>query len=212
MITRCIMSLAIGTIVTAGPLAAQSGIGVVGGFVSANITSELPPAGTMYSAKSGFAGGLSLTIGSATGVSVAPEALYVLKGTSVTGTVGTTTYTGSVKASYVEVPLLFRVALGGGSTHFYVTGGPQISFEMTCKSEIVTLQPEKDCNDPAAPTSGIKSTDYGVMFGAGVAMGRLTASARYDLGLANINRDATVGADKVKNKTIFVMLGIALGK
>lgn len=212
MFRKLSLGLSLGLIAAAAPLTAQTGIGVVGGFVSANVTSDPNPVGTTYSGKSGFAAGVSLTFGSATGLSVAPEALYVLKGTTVSGAVGATSYSGSVKASYVEVPLLFRVGLGSGSTRFYLTGGPAIAFEMTCKTVIPGIVAEKDCNDPADPTTGIKSTDYGVMFGAGVAMGKLTLSARYDLGLVNINKDVSTGAATVKNKAIFVMLGLALGK
>ena len=56
MFRKLSAALFVGLVAAAAPLAAQAGIGVVGGFVSANVTSDPNPVGTTYSSKSGFAG------------------------------------------------------------------------------------------------------------------------------------------------------------
>ena len=211
MIGKLMTTLSLGALAAAAPLGAQSGFGIVGGLVSANVSQSPQAAGVTYNSRTGFAAGISLTAELAKGISIGPEALYAQKGSNLASSVGTL-YTGFAKATYVEVPLLLRIGLGSGATHFFVTAGPEVSFNLNCRTAVIGLIPEMDCNDPADPKSGVKSTDYGVMFGAGVAMGRLSISARYDLGLANISRDNTAGAAVVKNKAIFAMIGLSLGK
>ena len=59
------------------------------------------------------------------------------------------------------------------------------------------------CPDP----SGIKSTDFGVAFGAGLEFRNFTLQGRYDLGLTKLD-DA--GSD-VKNQGWLITLGYAFG-
>jgi len=90
-------------------------------------------------------------------------------------------------------------------------GGGQYSSLLTCKT-VVTGIADVDCKKTATATSGIKSSDYGVIFGGGVASGRFSLGARYDIGMANINNDTSAGQSTYKNKAFMVMLGIGLGK
>lgn len=192
----------------AAPLAAQTGLGVVGGYLSSSVTVDPTTAGVEWSGRPGFTGGLSLGIGLASGVSFGVEGLYIQKGADVH--VGTAS--GSEKLAYVEVPVMLRIAIGDAKKpHLFVMGGGQYSSLLTC-TQVAAGIADVDCKKSATATSGIKSSDYGVVFGGGVASGRLSLAARYDLGLANINNDTSTGQATYKNKAFIVTLGIGLGK
>ena len=90
-------------------------------------------------------------------------------------------------------------------------GGGQYSSLLTCTTSAAGIA-DIDCKKSATATSGIKSSDYGLVFGGGVASGRLSLSVRYDMGLANLNNDTSAGQATVKNKAVMAMVGIALGK
>ena len=119
--------------------------------------------------------------GSATGLSFAPELLFVQKGVS-DGDLAT-------KLSYVEVPLLFRYNFAtGGSARPYLTAGPTVALLASCT---LSVDGESEsCDDIYAEDESYESIDYGLMFGAGVRLNRFGVSARYEMGLGNITEES----------------------
>ena len=101
-----------------------------------------------------------------------------------------------LKMTYVDVPLL--LTLGSSSSGFNVFTGPQMSFNT--KAEVEADGGSVDVDDE------FKSTDFGWVLGVGMERGRVTADARYTLGLSNI---AESGGE-VKNRVFSVMIGIKL--
>ena len=100
------------------------------------------------------------------------------------------------KLTYIDVPVLLTLGPSSSSdTRFNVFTGPQFSFNTKAKYE--DQFGEEDIDDE------VKSTDFGWVVGAGLEKGRLTADARYTIGLSNI---AELGGD-VKNRVFSVMLG-----
>ena len=79
MIRKIAMALTLSALASAAPLTAQ-GIGLIAGAVSANISVDPPLSGTEVTSRTGFAGGLSLTIMSNKTMSLGAEGLYVQKG------------------------------------------------------------------------------------------------------------------------------------
>ncbi len=127
MLRRTALFLAPLALATA-PLAAQSGLSLVGGMTSATVsyTDDEGSANNLAS-RNGFAVGLGLGHTAARGLSFAPEVLYAMKGTNVKE------WTDYTKLSYVSVPLMFRYALGGGGQATpFVTAGPTVSFLLSC--------------------------------------------------------------------------------
>jgi hypothetical protein len=109
---------------------------------------------------------------------------------------------GKYKLTYIDVPFLLMAGpSSSGNTRFNVFTGPQISFNT--KAEIESEDVTIDVDDE------VKSTDFGWVLGVGLSSGRITADARYTLGLSNISEGADEG-DKVKNRTFSVMIGIKL--
>jgi opacity protein-like surface antigen len=103
------------------------------------------------------------------------------------------------KLTYIDVPILLTLGPSSSSdTRFNVFTGPQFSFNT--KAEFEDQSGETDIDDQ------VKSTDFGWVLGAGLEKGRLTADARYTLGLSNIAE----GGGKVKNRVFSVMIGVKL--
>jgi opacity protein-like surface antigen len=168
----------------AAPAAAQSGINLIAGLTSTNLSFEFEDGeeATGFGSRTGFAVGLGIERGTGSGLNFAPELLYVMKGSNEEGG------DGFIKLSYVEVPLLFRYYFGsGGSAMPYVTAGPTIAFLASCK--VGDDDDSESCDDVFGTDDSYKSIDYGVMVGAGVKFGRFGLSGRYELGLANITEE-----------------------
>jgi opacity protein-like surface antigen len=103
------------------------------------------------------------------------------------------------KLTYVDVPLLLTLGPSSSTdTRFNVFTGPQVSFNLKAEEEFAGVTTDRD--------EDVKSTDFGWVLGAGLEKGRITADARYTLGLSNIAE----GGNDVKNKAFSVMIGVKL--
>ena len=103
------------------------------------------------------------------------------------------------KLTYIDVPVLLTLGpSSSGDTRFNVFTGPQFSFKT--KAEFEENGVDFDADDE------VKSSDFGWVLGAGLEKGRITADARYTLGLSNIAE----GGGDVKNGVFAVMIGIKL--
>ncbi len=201
---KVIACLALVAATASAPLTAQSSFGVVGGFASSKITISGGGVSASFSSHSGFAAGVSMATPINKDFEFAPELLYIQKGSKfVDGS-----ESASLKLSYVELPLLFRAKFGSGETRPFILAGPALGVKASCKINGTSgsVSVDADCNDA---DFNVKSTDFGVMFGAGVAHQRFSASVRYDLGLSNLSKDADPGTS-AKNRSILVLLGVSL--
>jgi opacity protein-like surface antigen len=90
--------------------------------------------------------------------------------------------------------------------------GPYVGLKIGCKFKVSGsgISAEVDCDNPDVDL-GIRSTDFGVAFGAGVEMpmgsGLLTLGARYSMGLSDLVTDV-----KMKNSVISFGLGYFFGR
>ncbi len=106
----------------------------------------------------------------------------------------------SIKISYLQIPVLAQYRFTTGKTvNPYVLAGPALSFKAGCN-----LQVEGSDYECSEQTTAVSSTDFGLILGGGVHIGRAQVSLRYDLGLANINGD---GDAVVKNRAISLAVG-----
>jgi opacity protein-like surface antigen len=182
----------------AAPAAAQSGITVVGGLVSANITQEIGDVSNNdeFANRTGFAIGLGVQRSIGQSLSFAPEALYVVKGTKDPDS------DANFKFGYIEVPLLFRYSFGsGGQASPFVTAGPTVSFQMSCDVNDNDGD-SASCDDTFGEENSYDSMDYGLMVGAGVMFNRFGVSARYEMGLKDIDK---ADAFESKNKALMLL-------
>ncbi|MEP6591153.1 MAG: porin family protein [Gemmatimonadota bacterium] len=199
---KLLASFALVAVTAAGPVAAQSTFGVVGGFASSNITISGGGISASFNSRTGFAVGVSMAHPINSDFEFAPELLYIQKGTKIVD--GSSS--AGLKLGYVELPLLFRAKFGSGETRPFVLAGPAIGLKASCsvKGSDGSTSVSTDCGSEI----DIKSSDFGVMFGAGVAHQRFSASVRYDLGLSNIAKNTSSG-ESAKNRTILALIGVS---
>lgn len=186
-------------------VSAQTSIGVKAGIGISDISVEDDGS---FDSRTAFIGGGFATIGLGETFFVQPELLYALKGASsdfegVEATIG---------LDYIEIPLLFgaQFGLGGSSVVPRVFAGPAVAFETGCKisGEEGGVSVELDCEEAEIQT---KSVDFGLVFGAGLAIPlggfELILDGRYDLGLTNID-DSEFESASAKNRAWQFMAGV----
>ena len=106
-----------------------------------------------------------------------------------------------LKLTYVDVPVLLTFGPASSSdTRFHFFTGPQFSFNTKAEFEDDGVTEDAD--------TLIKGNDLGWVLGAGLEKGRITADARYTLGLSNIFEQG----DEGKNRVFSVMIGVKLNK
>jgi len=184
---------------------AQMRLGAKGGVAFSN--ASLDPDEETESV-SGFIGGAEVQIPlGMSGLVLQPELLYAAKGVEFEEIDG---ITASINIDYVEVPLLVRFNIPAQSVMPFVYAGGVVSFESSCSIEgtdgEVTV--DSDCEDAELET---ESTDFGVLFGGGLAFpvgpGDLFVEGRYTLGLADVIADEDLEA---KNRSAAVMVGYSV--
>jgi hypothetical protein len=184
---------------------AQAVIGLKGGIGISDLSVENDDS---FDSRTAFIGGGFATIGLGETFFLQPEVLYALKGASsdFEGVEAT------IALDYIEIPLLVgaQFGLGGSSVVPRVFAGPAVAFETGCKisGEDGFVSVELDCDEAEIQT---KSVDFGLVFGAGLAIPlggfELIIDGRYDLGLTNVN-DSEFDDESVKNRAWQFMAGV----
>jgi hypothetical protein len=140
--------------------------------------------------RTGLVGGAFLAIAAGRSVLIQPEVLLTQKGARYAR--------GGDELAYdidsLEVPLLLKVRLGGGSVRGALFGGPAAGFTLGSRVVARSGGREERSNDTSEQ---LRSVDWGLAFGGGVDIaagsGTLTLEARYTLGLAPLVRDPEPG-------------------
>lgn len=94
-----------------------------------------------------------------------------------------------------------------GGLGLFLHAGPAIAFKLDCKvalSENSTTI-TSNCGGLDPDPVLIKSTDLGLVLGAGVDVGRAKISARCELGLSNV--DASAEGSNAKYRSIVFLVG-----
>ncbi|MBL7108046.1 MAG: PorT family protein [Candidatus Cloacimonetes bacterium] len=128
-----------------------------------------------------------------------PELYYSMQGAkykSSEGEDGTLIF----KYNYIQVPILAKVNIPvEGSVAPNIFLGPAIGIKVSSK-----IWWEEEGEEEEEDAEDVKSTDFGLVFGAGVEFGKITVDARYNLGLSTI---ADEGDADDKNSVISLMVG-----
>jgi hypothetical protein len=183
----------------AGAQAQAPGFGIKGGMTLANLTGDTEG----LDSKTGFMIGGFAAFPMGESMSLQPEIYYVEKGAKETVQVGVGEAVRNVdvkyKLNYIDIPILFKYTMAGEGARLHLLAGPSIGFNTTAK--ITAEGQEEDFKD------FIKSTDFGLVFGAGVNFQKFLVEARYNLGLTNINDDPEFPDDSVKNSAWNFLVG-----
>lgn len=188
-----------GLLVGATPATAQMGIGVFGGVSFANSHgADKDILGLSRSGRTGFLAGAMLDIPLGA-VSIRPEVFYVQKGVRFSDSSGEVGF----NLDYIEVPVLVVFGIPAGGLKVELFAGPQISFRAKCA--IVATPTGGSTASIDCPSDIIKSTDFGILFGGGVAVGGFMAQVALDYGLTTL--DAETDPDDIKNQAIYILVG-----
>jgi hypothetical protein len=198
-----IVSLAVMFMAALLPQTAAAGVGVKGGLAMSTLAfsgaTDVPPLTNIKTPMGGVFFSLGLGL-----FSIQPEILYVRMGTRMEEGADWMEY----RVDYIQVPLLLKIHIIPGPVSPMIYGGGYGAYRLAAKgvAEIGgTSEPPVDLKDQ------IKTTDYGVVFGGGIdfklAVIKLSAEVRYNLGLANIAVDPDPGMS-VKNKSLMILVGL----
>jgi len=180
------------------PQSGAASVGIKGGLALSTVrvsgTSEMTGLTNLKAPVFGLSLGLGMGL-----FTLQPEFLYVRMGTSMVAD--------AVEAEdhldYLQVPILLKINVMPGPISPVIYGGGYGSYLLAAKG--VTEGVSVDIKDE------VKSTDYGLVFGGGVefklAVVKLTAEIRYNLGLANIAKEISDGSS-VKNKSLMFLVGV----
>lgn len=178
--------------------------GFLGGINMANVYGDdVEMEGIKPSNQMGFAAGAFLVYNFGENLGIRPEVLYSQKGAKYEEGEAKVT----LKVDYLEIPILIQFAIPTeGSLKPILLAGPYVGIKMSAKTvmEIGDQSSEEDMGDE------VKSTDFGLMFGAGVVFSdRFEISARYSMGFTSIP-DVEIEDVDLKNKAIQIRAGISL--
>jgi hypothetical protein len=176
---------------------AESQIAGIGVLVGPAFSSFRGNGSEAFNTRTGFAAGGFVELGLGGMIGLRPEFLYVQKGATRNITPSET-----FKIEYFEVPVLFTVDVpmeGILGVQFYA--GPQISILSKCRADTQGGATDVPCTTAGLP---VKSTDWGVIFGAELAIKMFLIDIRYDMGITQIVDDPNVN---LKNQAIMVLGG-----
>ena len=122
----------------------------------------------------------------------------------------TESYEETAKLNYIAIPLMFQYKIG----KINIQAGPQLAFLASGKMDWeYTLKYDggTESEDDTEDIEEIKKLDLGMNLGLGAEFGKLNASIRYSLGLANINDPEDSEDDtKITNNVIQLSIGYKL--
>ena len=188
-------------------------IGVMAGANYSKVSQSPESGDVTFDYKVGLLAGGFLGIAVNDVFSVEPQALFSQKGSKVKGTGSNSSLEGSVRITYIEVPLLgkFWIPVSDPAVKPYVFVGPEVEFKVSCTAEgaILAVTGSEDC-DKTNGEIKLKSTDFGVTGGAGVQFKAgnqiVRIDARYTHGLSDIND--TGNNRSIKNRAFAATIGL----
>ena len=188
-ILTCLIAAAVG-VTTVAP--AQGSVAVKGGLSYGNVSNRGVLPGNL-SQRTGFAAGLSMGTGRNM-VGFGIEALYAQRG--VMGSAPD-----ERKLDYIDVPVFLRALFPTPGIAPYAYAGPQVSFELRCRT-----------GDSTCPATNRPSTSYAAVIGGGARLGAtsaLTLEGRYVYGLTDLKLSTLTSSDSYKTRSFLILVGWA---
>ena len=131
-----------------------------------------------------------------------PRLLYSTKGPKYSGNFDGQELSYKKLLSYIDLPILVRYMI---TDQLYVTGGPQIGFLLSAKSD--------DGNEKYDEKEYYKSVEVAFVFGMGYSITEMIGvNLTYDLGLTSVDEGYEGSSYNVKNGVVKVTLVVFLRK
>lgn len=184
------------------PQPAAAGFGIKGGLAQPNLNfspAALVPLTHLNTPMGGIYWGFNLGL-----FTIQPEALYVRMGARMEEGADWM----EDRFDYIQIPVLLKLNLLPGPVSPMIYGGGYYSFLLSAKG-VASIDGEEESTDIK---DQLTSNDYGFVFGGGIDFRlvavKISAEVRYNLGMANIAKDAEPGFS-VKNKSLMFLVGIS---
>jgi hypothetical protein len=155
---------------------AQFSLGVKGGVNFSKIATD----NLKESTTTGYQAGLFARFGSSWYIQ--PEVYVGSSGGKFSDVTNPANYTGDVKFTTLNVPLLLGKQFGASTLNFRIMAGPVYSYLMN-KSENFSA----NFNNAYADFGNYKNSTLGYQAGAGIDIGPITVDLRYEGGLTKVN-------------------------
>ena len=175
------------------PTVAHAQFGIKGGVSFGNVSNAGLLPGELDQ-RTGFAVGIALTPKAGL-LGLGVEALYAQRG------VESSTPGASHELNYADVPAYLQVSLPLGGLMPFAYAGPQISFELSCKTGT------GDCPDDDRP-----KTTYAAVLGGGVRIGAksaFTIEGRYVYGLTDLKLSTITSSESYQSRSFLILAGFA---
>lgn len=189
----------------------EIGFGIKGGLNLSNLSIKQDDVSKPDSRTSFHIGGL-VEIPISGKFSIQPELLFSMQGAQEeeSETYMGQTYSSktTLKLNYINLPIMAKYYVVDGLA---LEVGPQFGFLMSAKGEFEASGPGIDETGTIDLKEEVKTLDMGVAFGASYELNLgVFFSARYNIGLSNINKDNDEDFDEssnVKNRVFQVSIG-----
>ncbi len=176
--------------------------GIKGGLNLSSLSGDTD--GLDLKSKFGFHAGGFVEIKFSEKFALQPELLYSTQGTKfddiqLGGNAAKTCF----NFDYINVPVMFKYF---AAEKFFVEAGPQIGFLVAAKARVKV--DEQNIDNKQDIKDNFESIDFGLNFGAGYEFTEnIFASARYNLGLANIAKTESGDDTKIHNGVFSLSVG-----
>ena len=186
--------------------------GVMAGVSWATVNQDPEFGDVTFHYKPGLVAGVFLGFQVNDVFSVEPQAFYIQKGSKVKGTGSNSSLEGSVRISYIEVPLLgkFWFPVSNSQVRPFIFVGPAVAFKVGCtlEGEILSVTGSEDCDKTSVVK--IKSTDFGGTVGGGIQFRAgnqiVVVDARYTHGFTDVNDSGN--NQEIKNRAFMATVGL----
>ncbi|MDH5173815.1 MAG: PorT family protein [Elusimicrobiota bacterium] len=163
--------------------------------------------GIEFSSKIGLCAGGFITYTLNDMFAVQPEFLFSVKGAKGEGEIEGEPTKITMRMNYLEIPVLAKLLIPTpGDVRPSLFVGPSLAIKLTGKSKL-----ESAAGSEEADIEGLKSTDFGLVFGGGIdfalGRGKFTVDARYTLGLITTREPEEGEEIDIKNGVISLMVG-----
>lgn len=157
--------------------------------------------GTEVKAKWGLSAGGFIQLNIAKVLAIQPEFMYTVKGARMEEEILGETVKVGFNLSYLEVPVLVKLMIptpGNVKPSLFV--GPAVAIKLSAKqkTEYAGQTDTEDLSDD------MEDTEFGLIFGGGLDIGKITFDIRYSLGLTTIS---VYEGEEIKNSVISVKVG-----
>lgn len=189
-------------------LQAQFSVGLSGNLSRSSLSGNAPPS-TEYTSLIGLGGGLMIDYRATDELTISLQPMFLPKGTTVSYELPSYEEqrdSANIKLNYYTIPIMVKVV---ASKVVYVTGGFELDFLQSAKSELINIEGENDISDM------IKSFDISANFGVGFTFNvspiNLFFEIRFSMGLMNVSEISSDEWDippEFKNTSTQLLFGI----